>query len=302
MIIDIHQHITYRKFPEFSKVSEISHGQFTARDLIKDMDKWGIDKSVVLPITNPENIDLLGVAGNQEVIEECKKYPDRLIPFCNIDPRAMLNTPQADLSMLIRVFKELGCIGIGELCANLPVTSPLYKNLFYHAGKEKMPLLFHFSSKRGNIYGMIDKQGLPGLEQVLKEFPETIFIGHGPAFWNEIDGNLKRAERNGYPDGPIKKDGPLWRLMEKHPNLYGDFSAGSGHNALTRDPETGYRFLKKFHRKIFFGTDNFFKKKQEPGHLTMMKNAIADRKITKSAFENITHKNFERIFSRNRRA
>jgi hypothetical protein len=67
----------------------------------------------------------------------------------------------------MKIFKDLGCLGIGEVCANLPITSPLYKNLFYHAGEEKLPILFHLSPKRGCLYGMIDKPGLPGLKRFL---------------------------------------------------------------------------------------------------------------------------------------
>ena len=295
MIIDIHQHITYAKFPQFTKVVGCGHGSFTAKHLLKDMDKWGIDKSAVLPLANPENLDIFGGAGNQEVIAECAKHSDRLIPFCNIDPRSMLNTPKADFSVLIKVFKDLGCLGIGEVCANLPVTSPLYKNLFFHAGEENLPIIFHLSPKKGGLYGMIDKPGLPGLEEVLKEFPKTKFVGHAPAFWNEIDGNLKPSMRNAYPTGLIKKKGSLWNLMEKYDNLYGDFSAGSGHNALTRDPKKGIDFLTKFNKKIFFGTDMFFHKEEAPMHLTMMKEALDNKKVTKTIYENIMHKNFERV-------
>jgi predicted TIM-barrel fold metal-dependent hydrolase len=295
VIIDIHQHITSRQFPELAK---LGHGPFTGRHLVKDMDKWGINKSVILPLANPENLDFFGVTDSRESILECRKYPDRLIPFCNIDPRAMLNHPEADLSILLKVYKDLGCKGIGEVCANLPVTDPLYKNLFYHAGLNKMPVLFHLSPRKGRLYGMIDKPGLPGIETVLKEFPDTIFIGHAPSFWNEIDGKLKPAARNGYPKGLIEKNGVLWKLMDKYPNLYGDFSAGSGHNALTRDPKKGIRFLKKFHKKIFFGTDMFFVKKAPPMHLIMMQDLLKEKKITKTVYENIMHRNFTRVFGK----
>jgi uncharacterized protein len=297
MIIDIHQHITYNDYPQFSEL--IAHGAFTAKDLIADMDKWGIDKSVVLPLTNPENIDYFGVAGNQEAITECQKHSDRLIPFANIDPRALMNTKKADFSGMMKLFKDLGCRGIGEVCANLPVTSPLYKNLFYHAGEENLPLLFHLAPKKGGLYGMIDDAELSGLDEVLKEFPKTIFIGHAPAFWNAIDADVTAPKaRNGYPTGPIKTLGPLWKLMEEYPNMYGDFSAGSGHNALTRDPLTGIKFLKKFNRKVFFGTDMFMKKDSQPAHLTMMQDALASKKITQSEYDNIMYRNFERVFGK----
>ena len=60
MIIDIHQHITYGRFPEFT-VIDMGHGPFTGKHLLKDMDKWGIDKTVILPLANPENMDYFGV-------------------------------------------------------------------------------------------------------------------------------------------------------------------------------------------------------------------------------------------------
>jgi predicted TIM-barrel fold metal-dependent hydrolase len=105
MIIDIHQHITYKEFPQFTKLTVNGHGGFTADDLLRDMDKWGIDKSVILPLTNPENIAYFGVTGNQETLLACGKHSDRLIPFCNVDPRSLLNTKNADFSKLLKLFK-----------------------------------------------------------------------------------------------------------------------------------------------------------------------------------------------------
>jgi hypothetical protein len=47
MIIDIHQHITCDGLPQLAHGTALGHGPFTARHLLKDMDKWGIDRSVV---------------------------------------------------------------------------------------------------------------------------------------------------------------------------------------------------------------------------------------------------------------
>ncbi|MHC4885895.1 MAG: amidohydrolase family protein [Planctomycetota bacterium] len=299
MIIDIHQHITFGKFPEFTRLNGSGgHGPFTAKHLLKDMDKWGIDRSVILPLSNPENLDFFGVAGNQEVIAACQKHPDRLIPFCNIDPRSLLNHRDADFGPLMRTFKDLGCRGIGEVCANMPITDPLCKNLFHHAGEEGLPVLLHLASRKGGLYGLIDKLGVPGLEEVLKEYPKTIFIGHAPSFWNEIDGRLTQKEREGYVKGPIKKQGRLWTLMKKYPNLYADISAGSGANALSRDPEVGFRFMNAFSKRIFFGTDCFFVKKKAPVHIPLMQNALKARKITKAIYNDIMYRNFERVFGK----
>lgn len=299
MVIDIHTHITTKHLPAFRRLLKCK--PFTTKTLLTHMDKDGIEKSVVLPMGNPENLDIYAIAGNLETIAECNKHRDRLIPFCNIDPRGMLHDSKADFSKLIRVFKELGCLGIGEICANMPISHRLYKNLFYHAGEQKMPLLFHFAGRRGKIYGVIDDIHLPGLEQMLKEFPRTIFIGHGPAFWSEIDWNVSQKTRDGYPKGPIKKRGVLWRLLEEYANLYSDLSAGSGQNALTRDVEVGYSFLQKYNKKLFFGTDRFTPTRDCPEIVVLLRGALSNRKITKRAYDNIMSGNFNRVIVRGRK-
>jgi predicted TIM-barrel fold metal-dependent hydrolase len=160
-----------------------------------------------------------------------------------------------------------------------------------------MPLLFHFVSKPGLFYGVTDNLHLPKLEEVLQEFPRTKFIGHAPAFWNEIDGDLKNGQRDSYTTAPILKKGALWGLMGKYPNLYGDTSATSAYKALSRDPEKGYEFLQKFSKQIFFGTDRFSSPDEPiPEIIAFIKNGLKEKKITRAAYENIMHKNFERIF------
>jgi predicted TIM-barrel fold metal-dependent hydrolase len=43
--------------------------------------------------------------------------------------------------------------------------------------------------------------------------------------------------------------------MRRYPNLYGDLSAGSGFNALSRDEEFGLAVMEEFQDRLFFGTD-----------------------------------------------
>jgi len=45
------------------------------------------------------------------------------------------------------------------------------------------------------------------------------------------------------------------RLFRKYENVLGDLSAGSGHNALARDPDYAVQFLDEFQDRLFFGTD-----------------------------------------------
>ena len=45
------------------------------------------------------------------------------------------------------------------------------------------------------------------------------------------------------------------RLMRENKGLYGDMSAGSAFNAVSRDPEFGYAFIEEFKDRLLFGTD-----------------------------------------------
>ena len=294
MLIDIHTHITYEHFPEFAKAF-LGRGPFTADVLLYRMDMEGIDRSVLLPLCSPENMDFYGVTGNTECIEAARKHPDRFDTFCNIDPRAMFNTPDGKIRQLFEVFKDLGCKGVGEICAALPVDDERFIRLFQKAGEFKMPVIFHFQRPDGGSYGAVDDPCLPRLQKALKLCPDTIFLGHSPCFWNEIDGDLTGEEKSGYPLTPYTKKGILWELFEKNPNLYGDCSAGSAHRALSKDPK-GYEFLEKFHMQVCFGTDRFTGIDEPmPPIIEYLKTGLETGKLSKKAYDAITFENYLRI-------
>ena len=159
------------------------------------------------------------------------------------------------LGDLLKYYKDKGCLGIGEITANLPILDKRVQNLFYYAEQEQMPVTFHLADKDRGMYGLIDECGLVGLEKCLQEFPELLFLGHSMMFWSEI-GSLKFPEDHiGKPEYPICKEGRLIELFRLYPNLYGDLSSGSGANALMRDPVYAAKFLKEFQDRLFFGLD-----------------------------------------------
>jgi hypothetical protein len=295
MIIDIHAHITYEHFPEFG-AAMLGRTPFTADILLKRMDMEGIDKSVLLPLINPECLDFYGVSGNQECIEAARKHPDRFISFCCIDPRSMMNDTDDGIMRLIKVYQELGCKGIGEMCAGLWIDDIHYQRLFHNAGEAGMPIIFHFKPEGSPGYGAVDDPGLPRLERMVKMFPETIFAGHSPCFWNEISADATAENRGGYVQGKIEKQGRLWTMFAENKNIYGDISAGSAHCALSRDPEKGYEFLEKFNRQIVFGTDRFTSIDEPvPPILGFLKSGLEEKHLSPEAYENIMHRNTERI-------
>jgi predicted TIM-barrel fold metal-dependent hydrolase len=225
----------------------------TPDQLIGRFDKVGIERAVLLPEVNPECSYL--PQSNQEALDICRDHPGRFIPFCNVDPRAMANAPDAPLSELLSYYRDKGCKGIGEVCANLPFEDPRVQNLFKHAEALRMPLTFHIGPKIGGCYGLYDEPGLPQLDRSLDSFPNLIFLGHSQPFWAEIGALRKPEDRCGYPDYPVDEEGAVPKLMRRHPNLHGDLSAGSGCNALKRDPSYAVRFLNEFQDRLLFGTD-----------------------------------------------
>ncbi|MBR0219289.1 MAG: carboxylesterase family protein [Clostridia bacterium] len=154
-------------------------------------------------------------------------------------------------------YKEAGALGVGELCVNERMDSPLLQALFAAAESMEMPVLFHMSPEVGFQYGIVDEPGLPLLEETLKKHPHLKIIGHSQPFWIEISGDAPtdREGRNSRGEGPVAPGGRVVELLRKYPNLYADLSAGSGFCAIVRDEAFGLRFLEEFQDQLLFGTD-----------------------------------------------
>ena len=289
MFIDIHGHTRQKPMCPYP-----SNGiqPFTfPEELIKVYDAAGIEAAVMLPCCNVENV--IEPQSNEEILDIAAAYPGRFIPFCNIDPRALFNSPYSPLKEILAYYKSRGCKGVGEVCANLPILDPRVQNLFSAAEANEMPLTFHLHPKAGGSYGLIDERGLPGLEESLKRHPNLNFFGHSQTFWCEISEIRDWNDRFGYPKGPVK-NGAITRLMRQYPNLYGDLSAGSGCNALTRDEEHAVSFLEEFQDRLLFGTD-ICAAGTMPKLNEFLLRLRAEGKLSESAFQKIARENAVRL-------
>lgn len=249
--LDIHAHVLLEKeYPCW--IDDKSMG-LTCKELRTMYNAIGVEKGVALPIVSPEHMtNHFSIRAARIAVE---RYPETIgWWFCNIDPRWLSNSPEADLSIPLEYYKSLGAKGLGEFTANLPVDDPLMQNVFYHAEKCNLPVLFHIGNQ-GNDYGIVDGLGLYKIEATLKKFPNLKLIGHSQKWWAEISSDCNEKNRIGYPKGPVIPGGRVLELMRSYPNMYADLSAGSGGNAIMRDPEFGYRFLEEFQDKLFFGVD-----------------------------------------------
>ena len=255
MFIDVHAH-AYRKPTPFVAAFP------TVEQVIARYDALGIEKGMLLPVVSPE---IYLPQSNEDILDMAEQYPDRIIPFCNIDPRALTNSADAPLDRLLRYYKDKGCKGVGEIMPNLPFMHPMVQNLFRHAQAVGLPVTFDGSDQPTGDFGLYDDPGLPQLEHTLQRFPDLVILGHGLTFWSEIGRLDTPAQRKttfrpdgaqvGYqpPAGPIKEEGVMPKLMRRYPNLYGELSDASV--ALGRDSEYGPRFLDEFQDRILFGTD-----------------------------------------------
>ena len=292
--IDIHIHTN-----AYKGIERFGGGTFASPEEIRDMyNKIGVSKGVILPCVNPDCS--FQIQSNEEAYHLTQKYPDLFYWFCNINPKNGSNKPDCDFSYFLEYYKKLGAKGVGEITANMYFDDPYIENLFYHCQKCKMPVLFHIGPTIGGCYGLVDESGLPRLEKELAKFPELQFIGHSQPFWAEISSDVTEANRNSYPQGKVTP-GRVVELMRKYPNLYGDLSAGSGYNAVSRDPKFGYAFIEEFQDRLYYGTDIC-----DPRNITnpMLKlsswldDGLERGKISETAYKKVCYENALELLER----
>jgi uncharacterized protein len=286
MLIDVHGHIG-RVLPDRNEFVD-------ATNLIAKMDAWGIDRTCILALSeHPEGAYL--EADTEDVFLACARFPDRLIPFCLIDPRYG-NNPQKDFSHLLEEYCMRGAKGVGEVLPKMEFDDPRCLNLYRQAGKYALPVIFDMQDCVHG-YGLRDEYGLPRLEHALQACPETVFVGHGPTFWAEISADVPEDQRASYPKGPVVAGGAVPRLMRGYGNMWADTSAGSGCNALSRDPSFGIEFMDEFQDKLMFGTDSCRRSdiSQPVPNVTFHQQLRDGRKLSVEALEKIDWSNAVRL-------
>jgi len=287
MFIDIHAHAWRR--PDLLPARFFRFA--SPEQLLPKYEQIGIERACVQPLVGPE---VYLPQANEDILEMAERWPERFIPFCNIDPRVLSNSVDAPLGDLLRFYKDMGCRGLGEFMPNLPFLDPLVRNVFKHCQDVGLPLCFDISDRVGGNYGLQDDPGLPQLEKTLQHFPKLNILCHGPAFWAEIGQLETPNDRASYPKYPIKEEGVVPKMMRRYGNMLGDLSAGSGYNALNRDRAHGVRFLNEFQDKLYFGTDICSPEQGAPmaGLLIEFRDS---GKISKETFNKIARENAIRL-------
>src|SRR5262247_4897592 len=167
------------------------------------------------------------------VVEQVKaiqaKYPKRFVWSASAD----ITRPDA-AEVLTKAVKD-GAQGLGEIKFHVEADGPELRSMYALAGELDVPILVHVQEVLHFEGEGVFSTGFKRFEAMLKAYPKTIFIGHADAFWAYVSADY--ANEAAYPTGPIKRGGVTDKLLGDYANLFGDLSANSGNNALSRDPD-----------------------------------------------------------------
>jgi predicted TIM-barrel fold metal-dependent hydrolase len=174
--------------------------------------------------------------------------PGRFIWFGSYD------VTRSDAEQVLRQAVKDGAQGFGEMKFHVAADGPELRRMYALAADLRVPILIHFQEvDHAPNEGTWSTGYAKVFESVLKAYPKTTFIGHADAFWANVSEDYHNEAV--YPTGPIRRGGVTDRLLGDYANLFGDLSAVSGNNAMTRDPGFTGDFLKRHQDKLLFGSD-----------------------------------------------
>lgn len=235
-IIDIHQHVNY-------------HGRQNAA-MIAHQRAMGVSKSVLLPAGSEltrgsthqgkSNGLAVRVFGPDAARRVAMELPGEFVWFANEVPD--LETTKAELEKWLKA----GAAGIGEQKFAVECDGPEMRLVYDIARAFGVPVLIHFQHQTYNF-------GFERFHKILESYSEVTFFGHAQTFWGNID--ARHVPTDLYPKGRVTPGGLTDRWLADYPNLYGDLSAGSALNALTRDPEHAAAFLNRHAGKLCYASD-----------------------------------------------
>ncbi len=285
-VVDIHQHTDYGgKRDKAWKVVEPGR---TNEQLLAHQRAMGVARTVLLPAgrevlcASTHQGSANGLQGTCSGNEACRKlakeHPEAFVFGANEVP----DLPDA----VETIEKELkaGAVVIGEQKFGVECDSPEMQKLYALAEKYTVPILMHWQHTTYN-------SGFDRFPKMLEKYPKVNFIGHAQTWWANIDKNHSDQSVL-YPKTKVTPGGMTDRYLADYPNLYGDLSAGSGQNSLSRDEDHAREFLKRHASKLMFGSDCTDTKGEGPGcigagTLALIRKLAPDRDVrNKILFEN----------------
>lgn len=261
MIIDAHSHPVY-------------YG-YNLEKFLRNMDENHIDVTWLLTWECPTDeydgnfnrfLAAAGLPGGPIPLETCVSYveraPGRFVLGYAPDPRR----PDA-IDRLEAACDLYGVRTYGELKLRMTYDNPDALRMFRFCGEKGLPVTVHIDYEfptglkypRPNWwYG----GGIEAFERAARACPGTTFLGHAPGFWSHISGD-DQFDKIPYPTGQVIPGGKLISILRECPNVFCDWSAGSGCNAFSRDPAFAMDFILEFQDRILYARDYFDTRHQE---------------------------------------
>lgn len=236
-VIDIHQHLGYS-----GRTDEAFLAHQTA---------MGVTMTILLPAGRPMSSASTheGASNGLEAKclgnDACRAFAaarrDRFRFAANEVPDAPGATRE------IERYLRRGALMIAEQKFGVECDAPAMHRIYSLAKERRVPVLMHWQFQRYNY-------GFERFHTILAKYPDVTFIGHAQTWWANIDGQHSDQSVL-YPKGPVHPGGLTDRYLTDYPNMFGDLSAGSGLNALTRDEAFARDFLERHQDRLLFGSD-----------------------------------------------
>ncbi len=212
MIIDVHTHIfpeeiinNREKFfkgeNEFKSIYENSNAKMiTAEQLISQMNENNIDYSVIFGF--PWNNIKYAKLNNDYIIEAVKKYPNRFIGFCCLNPLS-----QKAIYEVERCF-SCGLKGVGEIAFYLndihkEIVESL-ENIMDICNKYDYPFMLHTNEPVGHEYPGKADMKLKNIYNFIKTYSDNKIIlahlGGGIFFYKTMKKEVDEVLKNVYYD------------------------------------------------------------------------------------------------------
>ena len=236
-IIDIHQHLNY---------SGRSDAALLAHQIA-----MGVTTTILLPSGRPLNRPSThegksnGLDAQALGNEACWQFAQAHRAAYRFAANEVPDIPEARSE--IERYLGRGAVMIAEQKFGVECDSPEMQRIYAIARERNVPVLMHWQFETYN-------KGFERFHRMLEKYPQVSFIGHAQTWWANIDKN-HADQKVLYPKGPVTAGGFTDRYLADYPNMFGDLSAGSGLNALTRDEDFTRGFLERHQDKLIFGSD-----------------------------------------------
>lgn len=235
-IVDIHQHVGYSGRPDDV--------------LLAHQRLMGVTTTILLPAGRPATTSSThggtanGLQAQAAGNEACYQFARAHAAFlCGANE---VPDVEGATSEIERYLKR-GAVVIAEQKFGVECDAPEMQRIYALAEEYQVPVLMHWQFRMYNY-------GFERFYKMLEKYPKVNFVGHAQTWWANIDRHHSDQSVL-YPKGPVTPGGLTDRYLTDYANMFGDLSAGSGLNALTRDEGFTRDFLTRHQDKLVYGSD-----------------------------------------------